>query len=137
MSITDIIWFGLKDWKTTMLVFYRGPPSISLDLVDEDEVYIEQLVGFLRVGKEENLPGERGFRLGFCLAPTQGAARTRDGVGSIGAGGFGFGGWPRQGGSCETTGNSDRTGFSLSTDTESVLEPTWRRKNFEERFRTK
>ena len=32
----------MKDWKTTMLIFYRGPLSISLDLVDEDEVYLEQ-----------------------------------------------------------------------------------------------
>ena len=44
MCITDIIWFGLRDWKTTVFVFYRGPPSISFDLVDEDEVYLEQLV---------------------------------------------------------------------------------------------
>ena len=27
-----------------MLVFYRGPTSISLDLDDEDEVYFEQSV---------------------------------------------------------------------------------------------
>ena len=27
-----------------MFVFYRGPPSISFDLVDEYEVYLEQLV---------------------------------------------------------------------------------------------
>ena len=35
------------------------------------------------------------------------------------------------------TGNSDRTGFNLSTDTESVLEPTWGEKYFGERETTR
>ena len=40
----DLVWTSiLKNWKTTMLIFYRGPLSISLNLVDKDEVYFEQL----------------------------------------------------------------------------------------------
>ena len=78
--------------------------------------------------------------MGFLLALKLGAARTSGGVeglvagaGGFGAGGFGAGGFgagvfgagglPRRGRSCDTTGNSDRTGFNLSMNAESVLEP--------------
>ena len=60
---------SLKDWKTKMLVFYRGPPSISLDLVDEDEVYLKQLVcesEKRRIFQEKAV----NFRLDFFLALT-------------------------------------------------------------------
>ena len=56
------------------------------------------------------------------------------GVGRLGVGGtgaIGFGGnrgLPRRGGSWAVTGNSERTGFSWSTETESILEPIWREK---------
>ena len=51
------------------MIFYRGPPSISLDLVDEDEVYLKQLVCELekrRIFQEKAV----NFRLDFFLALT-------------------------------------------------------------------
>ena len=97
--------------------------------------------------------------MGFLLALKLGAARTSGGVeglvagaggfgaGGFGAGGFGAGGFgagvfgagglPRRGRSCDTTGNADRTGFNLSMNAESVLEPPCMRKNFGERFMTR
>ena len=92
--------------------------------------------------------------MGFLLALKLGAARTSGGVeglvagaGGFGAGGFGAGGFgagvfgagglPRRGRSCDTTGNSDRTGFNLSMNAESVLEPPCMRKNFGKRFMTR
>ena len=89
-------------------------------------------LGFLRVGKEENLLGGHGIRLEFFLDLIWGAEQTR-----ARAGGLGFWGLTQRGGSCDTKDNSDRTCFSQSTDTESVLEPTWGEKNFEEHLSTK
>ena len=46
-------------------------------------------------------------------------------------------GWPQTGGTPGSTGVEEKTGFSLSTDTESCLSPIWRTKNFSQRRRTK
>ena len=60
------------------------------------------------------------------------------GTGGNGAGGFGDNrGLPLQGGVWVVTGNSESTGFSRSTETESVLEPIWREKYLGERETTK
>ena len=46
-------------------------------------------------------------------------------------------GSPRAGDKAGETGSSENTGFRQSTDTTSVLNPTWRRKNLSLRSRTK
>ena len=122
MYITEMIWFGFMNWKTTIVNPLQGSPQ------HQPRTYwrgwgLSQTghLWFLWVGKEENLLGEHGSSLGLLLALTRGAARTSDKAGGL----------PQQGGSSATTGTSDRTGFSWSMDTQSVLEPTWRRKTLE------
>jgi len=110
------------NWKTTIVDPLQGSPH------HQPRTYWRGWgssqtghLWFLWVGKEENLLGEHGISLGLLLVLKRGAACTSDKAGGL----------PRQGGSSTTTGTSDRTGFSWSTDTQSVLKPTWRRKTLE------
>ena len=41
MYIAEMIWFGFMNRKTIIVDPYRGPLSISLELVEEDEVYLK------------------------------------------------------------------------------------------------
>ena len=70
-----------------------------------------------------------------CVAGT-GAKLTFFTRGCLGTGGPGTEAGIRRGGLAETTEEEEKTGFSLSTETESDLSPTWRTKNFVDRWRT-
>ena len=99
------------------------------------------LLGFLRA---EDAAGTGGEKLTFLFGPVAlGRGVGRFGVGGDKAGGFRAGGFrgkrglPLRGGSGAVSGNSESTGFSRSTETESVLEPIWREKYLGERETTK
>ena len=124
-------------WKTTFQFLHRGPPSILEIGKNYKCLSRTSLLGFLRVPDGTGTDGENRTLFLGTPAFERGVGRSRvggnggTGVGGTGAGGSGaLGGLPRRGGVWAMTVNSERTGFNLSTETESVLEPIWREKYF-------